>query len=168
MAIELNNAFRPALNPQGLAKITFKTSGEATGKRKADDSEYKTFQFVFEVMSAIRGQAPKLIKVNASFTLDAANPSSTRLGQLLLALGFEFPIPTLVEDEDGFGVEGEATPDEDGFAVEEDNLADLAEQIEAFLPTAEDKVFTGKVAQNKQGYWDIDIASLQPFVKKAK
>lgn len=168
MGIELNAAFRPALNKQGLARITFKTAGEYTGKRKADDSEFKTFQFIFEVMSAIRGQGAKLIKINASFTLDAANPKSTRLGQLLEALGFEFEAPELVEDEEGFAMEGAATEDEDGFAVEEDNLAEIGSRIEQFLPTVEEKVFVGKVYQNKLGYWDIDIDSLKPFVKPAK
>lgn len=168
MAIELTAAFRPALNKEGKARITFKTAGEFVGTRKADESEFKTFQFIFEVMSAIRGQAPKLIKVNASFQLDAANPGSTRLGQLLVALGFEFSEPELVENEDGFQMEGEAELDEDGFAVEEDNLLDLGKRVEEFLPTVEDKVFVGKVKQNEKGYWDIDIASLKPFVKPAK
>lgn len=153
--------FRPCLNKKGLNKLTFTGFTFRTIESKKQDKEdYDLFSltflshgFVFSVDQDIN----LLFKPELS-------PDS-QLGEMLIAMGFDFPEGEKTTDEDGFEVV-QLDEDEDGFAVTESvDIESLAMLVELFLKDSIDKKFVAKVAKNKNGFWEIDKSTLAPLAK---
>jgi hypothetical protein len=157
-------AFRPALNKEGLSRLTFLGHGIKEGVKKDKDTKeekpWKLFELKFEVMGAVRGTS-KEIGLSTNFQYDADN----LLGKALAGMGYEPPALTTEEDEEGFEVVAVET-DDDGFSVEDE--VDLG--IEDFLIEAVGNVYIAKLYKptdgTKKGFWQIDVESLKLFKTK--
>lgn len=152
------SAFRPALNREGYAKLTFLGSGSQSGSK--DGKDWEIFKLVFEVQGVVRGTNQKItIVTNYQYSED------NQLGRALKGMGFVPEPLELIQDEDGFDVV-DAVQDEDGFEVVDD--AQLPD-IEGFLKSCEGRVFIGKVNKivegKRKGFWEVDVDSIKPFMK---
>lgn len=174
-------AFEPARNKEGYAKLTFlglsTRSGESPEKDgegnviKNEDGSIKMRSWVlnnleFECQGVVRGFNQKI-----SVTCGEVYAPDNLLGKTLTAMGFEGGLTLdLEEDEDGFSVQSfdESSTDDDGFSqIEGDTLANII----SFLDDSKGKVFiafVSKISEGKRkGFWEIDVDSLKPFVKPA-
>jgi hypothetical protein len=163
-------AFTPALNKDGFAKITFLELKTLSG-RAGDISEKKGVIYekdweinnlVFECQGMQRGSTQNIaIKINTKYSNDNA------LGVLLKNMGYIEPQFETELDEDGFEIV-KVDEDEDGFATVES--LDLG--IDDFIKESIGKVFIGKVFRESEGSnkgrLTIDIATIKPFVSKKK
>lgn len=158
------SAFKPALNKEGYAKLTFLGTGTQSGvKNEGTEQErlWELFKLVFEIQGVVRGNNQK-VSITSSYTYD----EDSTLGKALKAMGFkkEASELQLVEDEDGFGV-STFVEDTEGFEVASESVPD----IEGFLEGCKGIVFIGKVQKGKEGkskgFWEIDVDTLKPFVR---
>lgn len=152
---------KPALNRDGYAKVTFVNCehGEKTNEETGEVKEYA--RLVFSIMDLTRKNP-----IKTSVFIRALGTKAT--DELLDNLGFNFSSvqPELKEDDDGFASHLHELADDD-FEQTDEELA-LVEQVEAFLSDIEGKTYLAKVAPDKNGYWAIDVKSLEPFKSKQK
>lgn len=151
--------FRPALNRDGYAKLTFLGSSSQSGNTNGKD--WEVFKLHFEVQGVVRGVNQK-IQIVTNFAYGDDN----LLGRSLKAMGFkpELQEGELIEDESGFMVMP-VSEDDEGFETANEQVPD----IEGFLKHCEGKVYVAKVQKvtegKRKGFWEIDVDTLKPFVK---
>jgi hypothetical protein len=163
-------AFTPALNKDGFAKITFMELKSLSGKagevsEKTGEIYQKDWEInnlVFECQGMQRGSTQNIaIKISTKYSSDNA------LGTLLKNMGYVEPTFETELDEDGFEIV-KVDEDDDGFASVES--MDLG--IDEFISESIGKVFIGKVFRESEGSnkgrLTIDIATIKPFVSKKK
>lgn len=159
-------AFRPALNKDGYARLQFigyevkKGISQQTNKETGEvvDKPYELFSIIFDVKGVVRGTNQKV-----SITTGLTYSDDNLLGKTLEALGFKNEIATELDDE-GFEVVA-VSQDEDGFEEIENNEL----EIESFLDSIKDKIFVAKLNKategKRKGFWEVDVSSLKPFIK---
>lgn len=174
-------AFEPARNKEGYAKLTFLGCTTKTGESpekdsdgnvlKNEDGSIKLRKWVlnlleFDCLGVVRGFNQKI-----SITCGEVYAPDNLLGITLSAMGFQSNSMELEEDDDGFTVQSfnDESTDDDGFTqVEGDTLADII----GFLESCKGCVyiaFVNKCLEGKRkGFWEIDANSLKPFVKPKK
>jgi hypothetical protein len=163
-------AFSPALNKDGFAKITFMELKSLSGKAGAISEktgevyqkDWEINNLVFECQGMVRGSTQNIaIKINTKYASDNA------LGTLLKNMGYIEPNFETELDEDGFEIVA-VDEDEDGFA----SIESLDLGIDSFIEESIGKVFIGKVYRESEGSnkgrLTIDIATIKPFVSKKK
>lgn len=147
-------AFRPAFNKEGYAKLTFKGQEIRSITRKETGEVIQLNELTFEVMGAVRGNNQN-VKISTGFSYDREN----LLGKTLEAMGWVLETK-IVTDDEGFDVQ-EVSEDGDGFEQEEVQVLD-------FTPIFQSKVgqeYIAKLTKNDKGYWSVDVSTLKPFVK---
>lgn len=154
-------AFKPALNREGYAKLTFLGTGSQTGT-KEDGTVWEIFKLAFEVMGTTRGVNQKVsIVTNYVYAIDNA------LGRAMQNMGYVANGETenLIEDEDGFLVTS-VSEDNDGFEI----ASDAIPNIEQFFDECVGKIYLAKISKITEGkrknFWEIDVDSLKLFTKK--
>jgi hypothetical protein len=154
--------FRPCLNKQGLNKLTFTSFNFKTFESKKEGKgDYDLFSLCFTSHGFVMGVDQE---INCLYKPELS-PDSL-LGEMLLAMGFVFPETATVTDDDGFAV-AEIDEDDDGFGVVESvDVEALANAVTDFLEEQKEKKFVAKVAKNKNGFWEIEKATLAPLSKK--
>jgi hypothetical protein len=163
-------AFTPALNKDGLAKITFlelKTlsgrAGEVSEKKGVVyEKDWEINNLIFSCQGIVRGDSQNIaLKISTKYSSD------NTLGILLKNMGYVEPKFKTELDEDGFEIVA-VDEDEDGFA----SIESLDLGIDSFIEESIGKVFIGKVYRESQGSnkgrLTIDIATIKPFVSKKK
>ena len=156
---KITAGFEPAVNSEGLVKLTFLRAVWETSKKKEEDGASKEyFKAYFETRGTNLAVSQELGTIlDSQYTID------NKLGRTMTNMGFALPSVELVADEDGF-MRMSVKYDEDGFEVKDDPLPDVV----GFLKSCEGKAYVAKLSKNDKGYWEIDIDSLKPFVKAKK
>jgi hypothetical protein len=163
-------AFKPALNKEGYARLQFigheiksgvsKVTNNETGE--ITDREWVLLSIDFDCKGVIRGTNQKI-----SITTGLTYSEDNILGKALSKLGYKPPTSDVVFDDEGFEVAA-TTDNKEGF----EEVDNLVLGIEDFLQSIVDKVFIAKIKKategKRKGFWEIDIDSLQLFVKPNK
>lgn len=172
-----SQAFVPAVNKEGLSRLTFLGMTQKSDKSQVKDKNgvlvfnedgspkmrpWTMTNLRFEVLGKFKGNNRE-VTITAGETISEDN----LLGKTLAAMGYSTTVETALDDE---GFEVEVTDEtEDGFSQVEDNGVD---DIEAFLESQIGSVFVAKVykeTKGKQaGYWTIDVSTIKPHVKPTK
>jgi len=163
-------AFKPALNKEGYARLQFighevksgisKVTNKETGE--ITDREWSLLSIDFDCKGVVRGTNQK-ISITTGFNYSEDNT----LGRTLSKLGYKPPISDVVLDEEGFEVVA-VNDDDEGFEI----VDNLVLGIEEFLLSIVDKVFIGRINKategKRKGFWEIDIDSINLFIKSNK
>jgi hypothetical protein len=170
--------FTPAFNKDGLSKMRFigteQKSGEkikvdADGKEIIDPEtnepqiiNWSLINLKFEVMGVVKGQWQEInITCGEKYTRDNI------LGVTLNKMGFIPYEGELETDDEGFGTI-ELETDEDGFCTMDGSV--IAE-IEDFLLESVGGEYTARVFKATEGrrknFWQIDVNTIKPYIKKA-
>lgn len=166
MAIE--TGFIPAVNKEGLGRLTFLGLQKLEGKegeiskrtKKAYDKDWAITELVFEALGRVRGTT-QTIKVSVREKYEEGEALAIALNNM----GYVAPTIETEETDDGFEVE--ALPENDeGFGVEEADYNALA--VTDFLAANVGSVFVGKVykeTSDGKKRWTISLETLKPLVK---
>ena len=160
MAITASRAFTPALNKEGLSKLTLTgfehlkdvKVDEKTGKEKP----WELFKICFVCKAKYRGMEPQKVSISTGVKYSQDN----LLGKTLKALGIQIDEDLEMElDEDGFEAEAiSETLDNDGFE-DSDILLDI--DVESLIKAKIGINYKAKISRSKKGFWGVDIDSLQ-------
>jgi hypothetical protein len=138
-AVRRNQAFQPAFNSAGLVKLTFKSFDHVL-----DNNGKTDLLLVFRCQGRYADSTLDInLRVNQNFE------QNSDLFMLFLLLGFKFAEPTIVNDEDGFGIVTDESDDTFNSTV-----------ADTFLTSLLDSVFTGKLTRNANGAFRIVPDSL--------
>ena len=143
---QLKPSFKPALNKEGLSRLTFLGYEHSVSK----DGENGFIKLVFQVMD-ITKKNPENIPILVNYNISTEN----KMGRVLTLMGIEVKEIELLEDEDGFSV----AVDEVDYSYVYDELDNKA----GFVYLAELNQL-----DDKPGLYRINTDSLKPMLKDGK
>ena len=158
-------AFVPALNKEGLSKLTLTgvdyKSGDKKDEKTGEVRHWELIQINFDCKAKYRGMNAQKVSLTTSITYSPDNS----LGKALSALGIAVDDGLNLElDEDGYEVEGISDSlDEDEF---EDDEEPEGIDAEALIKPLIGTVYKGKITRGKNGFWGIDVDTLSQLKSK--
>lgn len=173
-----SQAFVPAVNKDGLSRLTFLGVTQKSGKSKVKDDDgaivfeedgttprmrdWAITNFEFDVLGKFKGKNQK-VTITAGDRISDDN----LLGKTLTALGYGATVETEITD-DGFEVESTDEDDEGFSQVEEEDSSAVITYLESLVGT----VFVARVYKEtegkRKGFFAVDVSTLKPFIKPAK